>query len=34
MSSAIDKLKEIIRELINQALEEASVTGNIDRIII
>ena len=30
MSSAIDKLKEIIRELINQALEEASVTGNID----
>ena len=30
MSSTIDKLKEIIRELINQALEEASVTGNID----
>ena len=30
MSSAIDKLKEIIRELINQELEEASVTGNID----
>ena len=30
MSSRIDKLKEIIRELINQALEEASVTGNID----